>query len=81
VKRVESVDPTTLECEVLATFTLVGDLVVCDFRDADFQRDLEINGIYTIKAGEVRPDDGRAFYDALDDAYARSSFVHVVTTD
>lgn len=79
MKRVESVDPETSSREVLATFTLVGDELRADYRDRDYQLDLEVNGIYTMKTGEVKPSDGRRFYDALDEAYRRSSFVHVVT--
>lgn len=79
MKRIESTDPNTSAREVLATFTLVGDDVVADYRDRNFELDVEVNGIYTMKAGEVRPKDGRAFYDALDDAYRRSSFLHVVS--
>lgn len=81
MKRVEASDPVTLVRQVLATFTLINDVVVSDFRDRAFQLDLEVNGIYTMKAGELRPKDGRAFYDALDEAFLRSSFVHVVSTD
>ena len=79
MKRIESSDPDSSTRDVLATFTLVGDDVVADYRDRDYQLDVEVNGIYTMKAGEVRPQDGRAFYDALDEAYRRSSFLHVVT--
>ncbi len=77
MKRVESIDPDTSARVVLATFTLVGDEVVSDFRDRSFQREIEVNGLYTMKTGTVRPQDGRAFYDALDVAFARSSFVAV----
>jgi hypothetical protein len=81
MKRVESIDPETLQREVLATFWLVDGRVVADYRDPRFGEEIEALGIYTVETGKVKPRDGTAFYAALDDAYSRSSFMHVVQVD
>ena len=44
MKRIESSDPDSSTRDVLATFTLVGDDVVADYRDRDYQLDVEVNG-------------------------------------
>lgn len=81
MKRVEETDPSTMKREVLATFELVGERVVATFNDPAYQLEVEAFGLFTRKTGKVKPNDGRAFYEALDTAYSRSSFRHVVIDD
>lgn len=77
-KRVEQVDGTSGASSTLATFELDGDRVLATWTDPDYRDELELMGLYVESHGDVRPEDGRVFFDALDAAYARSSLRSVV---
>lgn len=69
------------DAEPLATFRLDGDTVTPDYHDADYREEVEVDGITMVVDGALRgmhPSDGRAFFDGLDAAYARSTLRRVV---
>lgn len=64
----------------LAVFELMPDgRVVADYQDATLRDELETDGAWTLATGWVTPADGKRFFDALDKAYASSSFLFVQT--
>jgi hypothetical protein len=81
VKSVERINLRTGNRQTLATFTLVGERVVADWRDADYQFGVEASGIMGEGGHAVRPQDGRPFYDALEGEYYNSSRIAVVGDD
>lgn len=67
----------TLDTEPLelAVFELLTDgRVVAVYRDDSLRDEIETDGVWTLATGWVKPADGRAFFDALDKAFANSSF-------
>lgn len=67
--------------QTLAEFELDGDVVRAKYLDASFKRRVTEDGIWTVDTGYLHPADGSRFYDALEEAFANSSRVSVVTTD
>ncbi len=59
----------------LAVFELLADgRVVAEYQDDALRKQIEDDGLWTLATGWVTPADGRAFFDALDKAFANSSF-------
>lgn len=78
-KRVCRVGPDGAP-EVLAEFSLVGEHVATAWRNDEYRLLVLDRGITGLRSGElcrVRPRDGRAFWDALDQSYAASSTVWI----
>jgi hypothetical protein len=74
--------PEPGDLAVVATFYMDGDRLVVDWANDRYRSEIEERGIVAVVGGElgrVHLSDGRAFFDALEDAYARSSMV-VVTS-
>lgn len=62
----------------LAVFELTRDgRVVATYQDDALRDEIETDGVWTRASGWVTPADGRRFFDALDKAYATSSFLFV----
>jgi hypothetical protein len=78
MKRVLRIVGVDGSAEVLAEFELRRGKLVASYMDERYRREVEGNGIFTIKSGTVRPTDGKPFYDALSTAYANSSRIRVV---
>lgn len=78
-KRVVVVESdTNRPRRVDAIFTLLdGGEVEARYFNRQFEKEVENGLVYTAKTGAVRPRDGRRFYDALDLAFASSSFMFV----
>lgn len=76
MKQFVSVDPNTRERTVVAQFELEGDTVKVTYIDPKFARYFRFDRIRS-KSGTLTPADGRAFYDALDGAFAHNSLCHV----
>lgn len=81
MKSVERINLQTRQRDVLATFTLDGERVVADWRDDDYRFGIEANGIMSLDGGPVRPEHGRAFYDALEGEYCTWSRLGVISSD
>lgn len=68
------------EPATLAEFQLVGEHVAAIWRDDEFRLLVLTQGVTGLDHGQLRqlrPQDGRAFWDALDVTYAGSSTVWV----
>ena len=77
-KRVEQVDTESGTRTELATFTLEGDRVTASWASEAYRQEVDLMGIYLDAHGDVRPEDGPVFLEALDAAYERSSLRYVV---
>jgi hypothetical protein len=67
----------------LATFFLDGERVVAQWENDRYRFEVEGKGILTVVAGKpgwVKPSMGREFYDALEQAYSRSTLMVVTLT-
>jgi len=83
VKHVDMVHPDEPPFP-LATFYLDGDSVIAHYHSDDYRMGIERQGIIGRADGKLRelyPSDGKVFFDALEKAYANSSFVDVRVAD
>lgn len=77
IKRIIRALPDAEPVE-LARFELLADgQVRAEYFDESLRADLEDAGIFTAASGRLTPANGRAFFDALELAYPRSSFLFV----
>jgi hypothetical protein len=76
-KRVISQVAPGSQAKTLAVFEMVGDELRSKYTDASFME--HVRGVGIMVAGrELHPEDGRAFFDGLDEGFANSSRVTVV---
>jgi hypothetical protein len=61
----------------LASFELVDGTLIADWKNEAYQLEIELSGIADRKGKVLYPKDGLAFFEALDAAYATSSFISV----
>jgi len=63
---------------LLAVFAWDGSKLACDFKNATFEEEAKGLGLLTADGvTRVTPRQGKAFWQALDHAFARSTFVEV----
>lgn len=61
----------------LAVFEMRDGELVSDWRNEEYRQEMEHFGILGKDFKKLKPSDGQAFYDALEDAYRTSSLMTV----